>query len=512
MGTLSRGSGRPAALRAVRVSQRGEAFDRNAFRRYTRTRRAGACCGRGFRGGGVGRLGARRRGIAKAQPKPGAAEHIRVRRVRAVARPARHAADPAGGVGLDISPRPRPPAGAGRRAHQRVRRGRLRRAGCADRVAAAAHRPRQTGRRLAAGVPAVDAAVSDADGAADETPWPAGEPAVGTHAGRRARRRRLGGDQLPDRAALARRVRDAGAAGVRRAAVRHHDGRARARRILRQGRTVAGRPDRRRDRRTRPGAAHPDLPGQRRRHGAGLSAVRAARVLRRGWRRRLVVPAPGPGVSVLENGCATTASGGFGARPAALRRAAGARPDHLLGRGISDLLPRGVRRRRRQGRVDPASGRAPLLRCLRLRGRRLVRAQPHLAGHQPQQARPHARPDLGPRPRHRPPAGGAGRRRRGELLAAGGRAVRPGLRLAGGAAARRDRRPDAGIRPARPLARLRRLGAELRADRGHVGGHRLSRRPAVQPAGARRPDRRRARRASRCWPRSSTGAAPGRAG
>ena len=58
---------------------------------------------------------------------------------------------------------------------------------------------------------------------------------------------------------------------------------------------------------------------------------------------------------------------------------------------------------------------------------------------------------------------------------------------------RRDRRADAGIRPAGSVARLRRLGAELRADLGNVGGHRLPRRSAVQPAGSRRSDRRRAR-------------------
>ncbi len=48
-------------------------------------------------------------------------------------------------------------------------------------------------------------------------------------------------------------------------------------------------------------------------------------------------------------------------RVAALRRAAGARPDHVLGRGLSDLLPGRVRRRHRQSRVDPAARRASLL-------------------------------------------------------------------------------------------------------------------------------------------------------
>ena len=44
-----------------------------------------------------------------------------------------------------------------------------------------------------------------------------------------------------------------------------------------------------------------------------------------------------------------------------------------------------------------------------------------------------------------------------------------------------------------PVARLRRLGAQLRADIGDGGCHRLRRRSAVQPAGARRPHRRGAR-------------------
>ena len=100
--------------------------------------------------------------------------------------------------------------------------------------------------------------------------------------------------------------------------------------------------------------------------------------------------------------------------------------------------------------------------------------------------------DRGPRPR--PSAGPRSRRRRGELLAAGDRAVRAGLRVARGAEARRDSRAHARVRPTGAVARLRRLGAELRADLGHVGGHRLCRRSAVQPAGTRRPDRRGARR------------------
>ncbi len=59
---------------------------------------------------------------------------------------------------------------------------------------------------------------------------------------------------------------------------------------------------------------------------------------------------------------------------------------------------------------------------------------------------------------------------------------------------RRDPGAHAGVRPGGAVARLRRLGAQHRADIGHVGGHRLRRRAAVQPAGTRRPHRRCARR------------------
>ena len=52
-----------------------------------------------------------------------------------------------------------------------------------------------------------------------------------------------------------------------------------------------------------------------------------------------------------------------------------------------------------------------------------------------------------------------------------------------GAEARRDPGADAGIRPPGPVARLRRLGAQLRADIGHGGCHRLRRWPAVHLQG-----------------------------
>ena len=57
--------------------------------------------------------------------------------------------------------------------------------------------------------------------------------APGADAGRGPRRRRLGRDQLPDRTALARRLRHARSARVWRAAVRDHDGWPGARRVLR---------------------------------------------------------------------------------------------------------------------------------------------------------------------------------------------------------------------------------------------------------------------------------------
>ena len=141
----------------------------------------------------------------------------------------------------------RPPV-AGRRPHRRVRRGCLRRAGRADRAAAAARRPGPGGRRLPVGGAAVDAALPDVDGAADAIPGSAPQPAVGAHAGYRPGRRRVGGNQLPDGSALAGRVRDARPARVRRAADRDHAGRPGARRVLRQGAASARPAERRRDR------------------------------------------------------------------------------------------------------------------------------------------------------------------------------------------------------------------------------------------------------------------------
>ena len=86
-----------------------------------------------------------------------------------------------------------------------------------------------------------------------------------------------------------------------------------------------------------------------------------------------------------------------------------------------------------------------------------------------------------------------GRRRRGELLAAGDRAVRARLRVACGTEAECDPRAHARVRFARAVARIRRMGTQFRADIGHGRGHGLRGRSALHPAGTRRPDRRGAR-------------------
>ena len=282
-----------------------------------------------------------------------------------------------------------------------------------------------------------------------------------------------------------------------------------------QRRAIARQTNRRGHRRTEPGAAHSGRPGQRRCHRAGLSAIRQARVLRRGWGRRLVVPAPGAGVPVHQNALSRQPASGApsGRRWAALPFAglkvldlstfwAGAYLTCYLGAFGADIVkvesiqrPDGFR----YSGAFPFEGddwyeRSALWQATNLNKRDLTLDLTSRA-----------------RPRHRSPAGRAGRRRRGELLAAGGGAVRPGLRIAGGAQARRDHGPDAGFRPARPLARLRRLGVEHRADRrgcrrspATPTGRRATRRDPPIPSSVCTP-------VSRCWPRSSTGAAPARA-
>ncbi len=119
--------------------------------------------------------------------------------------------------------------------------------------------------------------------------------------GHRACCGRLARHQLSDGAALARRLRDARAAGVRRASDRGHAGRPRARRVLREGPAVAVGANSRRDRRTQPGTAHSGHSRQRRRDRVGMSAVPRSRVLRRGRRRRLVVPSTGRPIPAVED-------------------------------------------------------------------------------------------------------------------------------------------------------------------------------------------------------------------
>ena len=111
--------------------------------------------------------------------------------------------------------------------------------------------------------------------------------------------------------------------------------------------------------------------------------VERVRRERRSRGTRLVVPAARAGVPVLENAGGAASSGSTpgsarraldhrrplavdGRGTAALCGAERARPDHVLGRGVSDLLPGCVRRRHRQGRVDPAARRASLLGGVRL--------------------------------------------------------------------------------------------------------------------------------------------------
>ena len=184
---------------------------------------------------------------------------------------------------------------------------------------------------------------------------------------------------MSDRSALARCVRDAQAVRIRRTPDRDHARRPRARRVLRQGRAAAERAHRRRDRRIVPSDAHPGRAGQRRRHRAGLSAVRRARLLHPD--RRL--PAPRRTIPDVQNPGGPTWACAAARRPGrmvgsrrilfahnrfhAVHRVAGAGPEHLLGRRVPDLLPGCLRRRHHQGRVHSASRRAPLLGCLSLR-------------------------------------------------------------------------------------------------------------------------------------------------
>ncbi len=137
-------------------------------------------------------------------------------------------------------------------------------------------------RRVGDGVAVVDTSVSDVIGGEDAQARHASQHEGRPCDGHRARSRRLARHQLSDGPALARRVRDARAAGVRRASDRGHARRPRTRRILREGPAVALGADSGRDRRTQSGTAHSGHSGQRRRDSPRMSAVPGSRVLRRG--------------------------------------------------------------------------------------------------------------------------------------------------------------------------------------------------------------------------------------
>ena len=181
---------------------------------------------------------------------------------------------------------------------------------------------------------------------------------------------------------------------------------------------------------------------------------------------------------------------------AAVRGSEGARPEHVLGGRLSDLLPGRVRRRRRQGRVDPAARRAPLL-----RGVAPARAMTGTSAAPLWQGTNLNKRDITldltsqARPRDRR----AGWPREADVVVENfsPRVVEQfGLDYDSLVTLNPDvimvRMPGFGL--AGPVARLCRLGAEHRADLRDVGGHRLPRRAAVQPAGARRS------RSSACTP------------
>ena len=102
------------------------------------------------------------------------------------------------------------------------------------------------------------------------------------------------------------------------------------------------------------------------------------------------------------------------------------------------------------------------------------------------------------------------RRRRGdrELLAAGDGPVRARRRRPARAQSPARRRPDAGVRARRPLARPGRLRAHHGADRRPGLGHRIARRPAGRAARSLRPAGRCPRRVRACWRRWTSPSAP----
>ena len=208
-----RSRGRPCAPRARRRGGRGAAA------RHARP------------------LGARPDCAARPQFEPRRRPDLELRSSWTASRSRGHAAHHAGSVGVDHDARPRSSTRSGGGSDPGVHRGRLRRARCAHSAACRVRwrRSRDRGRRFDPRVAALDAAVSDAhlrEIAPARSPV---EHARGSDARHRAGGRRLGRHQLLDGAALARRLRDGRAAGVRRAPDRGDDGGARTRRVLRQG-------------------------------------------------------------------------------------------------------------------------------------------------------------------------------------------------------------------------------------------------------------------------------------
>ena len=155
---------------------------------------------------------------------------------------------------------------------------------------------------------------------------------------------------------------------------------------------------------------------------------------------------------------------GCRAAGAADGRRAHHRPDVVLVGPPRHDEPRRVRGGRDQGRVGEPAGLLPLHRRRR-RGVAALGAQLPLERLQPEQARAHRGPQHGDRPRALRAAAARGRRDGQQLLEP--RAAEP--RLHRGAVARdqpaADQRDHAGLRPGRPLGRLRRLRQHLRAGR-----------------------------------------------
>ena len=244
--------------------------------------------------------------------------------------------------------------------------------------------------------------------------------------------------------------------------------------------------DRTRGVRAQPGglspAAHPMA-------DVAVPARAAARraVARRGQRRQALAQAR-----------ARRAAGGA---PAAARGHTHYRPDRVLGRAGRNASACGLRCRRRQGGVDPASRRHPVFGRHAQGCRRLVGVRLGFPRHEHQQAFGH--PGFGIRRRPSAVHWLGRRRRRGdrEFLPAGDGPLRAHRgRLAGRQPAVGDG-PDAGVRAGRSVARPGRFRAHDGADRRAGLGDRVARRSARPAAGAPAIRWPVSTPHSRCWPR-----------